>query len=380
MVNVCVIRVERVKKQSIWGYHFNEMGDFLQITVALPALVATARRMLEKGITVPGLGMKFFSTYESNLQFALRYMVDKNLRGGGWVELPKGSYRIRAAEKTSTCQLELDVHFNDVLGHDANGEWLRMAPMRILSFDIECAGRKGCFPEAHIDPVIQIASVVSLQSSASSPIIKNIFTLKGCAAIAGAQVIPNETEQEMLMNWVRFFVQADADIITGYNIINFDLPYLLDRAKALKLPDFPFLGRIRTSQSTIKNSKFESKAFGIRENKEIKIEGRVQFDVLEIIRREYKLRSYTLNAVCANFLASQKEDVHHSQITELQNGDDDTRRRLAVYCLKVRHHTNYIAEYASCPWWLIAHLLVNCGVLLCFCVFSLFRMLSFRSS
>ena len=31
----------------------------------------------------------------------------------------------------------------------------------------------------------------------------------------------------------------------------------------------------------------------------------------------------------------QKEDVHHSIISDLQNGDDETRRRLAVYCLKV---------------------------------------------
>lgn len=38
-----------------------------------------------------------------------------------------------------------------------------MAPLRILSFDIECAGRKGIFPEAQMDPVIQIASVVKVQ-------------------------------------------------------------------------------------------------------------------------------------------------------------------------------------------------------------------------
>ena len=30
----------------------------------------------------------------------------------------------------------------------------------------------------------------------------------------------------------------------------------------------------------------------------------------------------------------QKEDVHHSVITDLQNGTAQTRRRLAVYCLK----------------------------------------------
>lgn len=31
-----------------------------------------------------------------------------------------------------------------------------MAPFRILSFDIECAGRKGLFPEPTHDPVIQV--------------------------------------------------------------------------------------------------------------------------------------------------------------------------------------------------------------------------------
>ena len=34
------------------------------------------------------------------------------------------------------------------------------------------------------------------------------------------------------------------------------------------------------------------------------------------------------------FLGEQKEDVQHSIITDLQNGTKETRRRLAVYCLK----------------------------------------------
>jgi DNA polymerase delta subunit 1 len=34
-------------------------------------------------------------------------------------------------------------------------------------------------------------------------------------------------------------------MITGYNIMNFDFPYLLNRAKHLKCMSFPYLGRIR---------------------------------------------------------------------------------------------------------------------------------------
>lgn len=48
------------------------------------------------------------------------------------------------------------------------------------------------------------------------------------------------------------------------------------------------------------------------------MEGRVQLDLLQILFRDYKLRSYSLNAVSFHFLHEQKEDVHHSIITDLQ--------------------------------------------------------------
>jgi DNA polymerase delta subunit 1 len=84
-----------------------------------------------------------------------------------------------------------------------------------------------------------------------------------------------------------------------------------------------------------KDTQFSSKAHGTRNSKNINIEGRIQLDVLQIMQRDHKLRSYTLNSVSAHFLKEQKEDVHHSIITDLQNGNDESRRRLAVYCLKV---------------------------------------------
>ena len=297
------------------GYHFNSQQQFIRIIVAIPALVATGRRILERGIKV-GQSHKQFKTYESNLPYVLRFMVDKDVTGGGWITLPAGSYEVREASKTvSRCGLEVDVDYRAITAHESEGEWINVAPLRIMSFDIECAGRKGHFPKPELDPVIQIACCLSDSHSISEPHIKVVFTLHSCAPIVGAHVVACDTEEQLLMSFLRFFLLSDPDLITGYNIINFDFPYLLDRAKALKLHSFPFLGRIRNSQSTMKNKKFESKAFGIRENKEIRMEGRIQFDVLDVIRREYKLRSYTLNSVCAHFLQQQKEDVHVTHTT-----------------------------------------------------------------
>lgn len=128
--------------------------------------------------------------------------------------------------------------------------------------------------------------------------------------------------------------ETDPDILTGYNINNFDVPYLINRAQHLKVKNFEYLGRIKNIRSVIKDQVLQSKQMGRRENKYVNFEGRVPFDLLFVLLRDYKLRSYTLNSVSYHFLQEQKEDVHHSIITDLQNENEQTRRRLAMYCLK----------------------------------------------
>ena len=284
-----------------------------------------------------------------------------------WIELPAGKYIVRqGAERISNCQIECQISYRDIVSHAPEGEWAKIAPLRVLSFDIECAGRPGIFPEASVDPVIQIANVVTTYGTSlsqparswsrrimwrdvneilvltcvcvgsSKPFIRNVFTIDTCSQIVGAQVLEHTSQESLLMAWKDFLQQVDPDVMIGYNISNFDLPYLIDRAKACNLDDkFPFLGRITRNKSGVKNTTFASKAFGQRDSRETQIDGRLQLDMLQVMQRDYKLRSYSLNAVSAHFLGEQKEDVHHSIITELHNGTAESRRRLAVYCLKV---------------------------------------------
>ena len=68
----------------------------------------------------------------------------------------------------SRCQIEVDVSWEDFISHEPEGEWSTIAPIRILSFDIECAGRKGIFPEPEKDPVNQIANMIIKQVSESN--------------------------------------------------------------------------------------------------------------------------------------------------------------------------------------------------------------------
>uniref|UniRef100_A0A452TZ16 DNA polymerase n=1 Tax=Ursus maritimus TaxID=29073 RepID=A0A452TZ16_URSMA len=333
--------VFQLRPEGMFGYHGQGPSPFLRITLALPRLMAPARRLLEQGIRVAGLGTPSFAPYEANVDFEIRFMVDTDIVGCNWLELPAGKYVLRQEGKVrgspgvvaTLCQLEADVLWSDVVSHPPEGQWQRIAPLRVLSFDIECAGRKGIFPEPDRDPVIQICSL-GLRWGEPEPFLRLALTLRPCAPILGAKVQSYEREEELLQAWSTFIRTMDPDVITGYNIQNFDLPYLISRAQTLKVHTFPFLGRVSGLRSNIRDSSFQSKQTGRRDSKVVSMVGRVQMDMLQVLLREYKLRSYTLNAVSFHFLGEQKEDVQHSIITDLQNGNDQTRRRLAVYCLK----------------------------------------------
>ena len=69
--------------------------------------------------------------------------MDTGLVGCSWVELPAGQWTMRSADLLSRCQIEADVSWEKLVSHAPEGEWAKVAPFRILSFDIECAGRKG---------------------------------------------------------------------------------------------------------------------------------------------------------------------------------------------------------------------------------------------
>ncbi|KAG0298991.1 DNA-directed DNA polymerase delta [Dissophora globulifera] len=341
-----VVKIEWKLKESIYGYHGGEASPFLKITLKDPRNISAAKRCFERGISFPGFNDVTSQTYESNIAYLLRFMIDCHVTGANWIELPSGTFQLRD-DPNSNAQINVEISYEKIISHQPEGDWSKIAPLRIMSFDIECAGRKGIFPEAKIDPVIQIASMVTVQGE-SKPFIRNVMVLNTCAHIVGTHTMSFEKEEQLLASWADFVRRVDPDVVIGYNTSNFDFPYLLDRAKHLGVLKFPFLGRLSDVRTEAKDTKFSSKAYGNRENKAINMEGRLQLDMLQVMQRDYKLRSYTLNSVCAEYLGEQKEDVHHSIITELQNGNEETRRRLAIYCLKDAYLPQRLMDKLMC--------------------------------
>ena len=176
-----IYKCEIVRRRSIYGYHEDE-EDFIKVTLTDP-------RELSKLNVDDGLEL-----FESNMDFTLRFMIDANIEGMSWVELPVDSYYIQPHD-SSQCQYEVNIQYDQIIAHRPEGQFASIAPLRIFSFDIESEGL-----EHKKHKVIQIANVVSVHGE-KEPRAKVIFTLKGCTSIEGAFVKSYDDEKLLLMAW-----------------------------------------------------------------------------------------------------------------------------------------------------------------------------------
>ena len=62
-------------KESIYGYHKNQKINFICITMALPKLIAPAKRILETGFKFGELPERGYSSYESNIDYEVGTVV-----------------------------------------------------------------------------------------------------------------------------------------------------------------------------------------------------------------------------------------------------------------------------------------------------------------
>lgn len=318
--------------ESKWTMH--------RIYMSSPQHIAKARDALEDGVLQVTGGIPI-RTYEANVPFAMRFMCDIGLAGCQWASIPAAMLvPIRDARFGAQLAFEL-VDYTQITPIPTN-VIAHLNGWRWLSYDIETCRHpdEPGFCDATCDPVSQICCV--LYEAGRDVIHRQAFCLvppgQGCASIINADAILTfEDERELLRAFLYDYMrQTDCDMITGYNIMNFDNRYLFDRAKALGvLQDINQFSRDAQIPVRLKEKMFRSKARGTSKTLEMHCEGRACYDALIYFRNldGKKLRSYTLNNVAKVHMKREKADVTYDQIWGLQHGSDADRARLLHYCM-----------------------------------------------
>ncbi|ADM12173.2 DNA polymerase catalytic subunit delta [Encephalitozoon intestinalis ATCC 50506] len=322
-IKATVVEVEATMKQTILGYTEGK-SRFYKLTLNTPHVSGALRAFLESGITIRREKVRF-RVYESSFPFVLRFMCDLGIVGMSYL-------KVRKYEVLDGKYLTVSTSYESLEPLPPVGVYAILPPLKVLSLDIECVSIGNAFPSSKTDPIIQIGNTLTMFGS-DKYLSQDIFCLKETTGIPGVNVHWYETEKELLESWKKYFMELDPDIIIGYNVKGFDLPYILGRGEVLGIENFSILGRSKKKART-RDTTMSSNMFGSIMTTEVEIEGRLIIDMMVVIRRDFKLRSYSLNSVSIHFLKEQKEDVPYSSIGELQSKDKDTRRRIASYCLR----------------------------------------------
>lgn len=304
-----ILKVENVEKFLPFGYSENKV-KILKVTNKDPSQVP----MIRDEIWKEGLAKKIF---EADILFKYRFMADRDLHGMRWYKI------VGNPVSTSTVKVDKAV---DLVSMEPSEE--NPINFKTISVDIEIATPEG-IPDSKKDPIIMISMAFLPDYSGKSTLV---LVSKPTQKREGVASFKNE--EDMLEEFVKIIDNYDPDIVTGYNINNFDMPYILERLAFNNITRA--IGRSSDKQSISK------KVAGKFRNS---ISGRVIADDYELIKEMQiktqladkgfpKLKRYGLGDVSRELLNDTKMDVAHKEIPKLWNGSGDEVFRLVEYARK----------------------------------------------
>ena len=179
------------------------------------------------------------------------------------------------------------------------------------------------FPALDGDKVTFIGSTFITYGN-KDPYLNHCIVLNSCdqMAVANQQLETYETERDVLLAWTRLVQRENPDIIIGYNIFSFDYEFMFRRSQELFcVEDFLKLSRNNNELCATVDYKNPGKididrssitlASGTYELAIIKMNGRLQVDMLNWFRRTENLSSYKLDYVGGHFIGDEVKTLLH---------------------------------------------------------------------
>ena len=261
--------------------------EVIKIILDIPADVPKLRKIFEE---------KEIDCYEADIRFPYRFMMDKKLLSSCNIEgdYEKGDYIDRVYNEPTLTPIE-----TKGLKFD----------LRTLSFDIETDGlSKKLFS-------------IALYSDR----LKTVILVRN-EKIQLENTIVVSNEKEALLKFNELILKLDPDIITGWNVIDFDMAFLSDKYKQLHVP---FLIGRDSKEAYVRieeNFMASSRAF---------VPGRVVLDGIDLLRNTfYKLSDYKLDTAAQEFLGEKKLIGNENKVKEIEDAYNNNPKKLVEYNLK----------------------------------------------
>jgi DNA polymerase I len=265
--------VAEVVDKPVKLYYMGKDVSCTKVFTTFPFVVPTVREKLRSAN---------FKVLAADIPFHLRFMYDKDL---------SSCVRITGkedAEKKAEYTTDIVVNAEKLENIDPF-----YPNITILSFDLENT------PDGKI---ITLCGVVKKTDSDEM----KTFHLDG-------------DEKDIILNFEKKLAEFDPDILTGYNIDGYDIPKILERAKAAGLQEVNFGRPIQQEGMRQFNNRFW------------RVDGRIIVDAWWQVKKAIRPKQETLGAVSQQLLGETKLDVDPARMREEWAQDPERVKR---YCAK----------------------------------------------
>lgn len=332
--------------KSIFEKYNNEQNDVIKISFDALWCYRKAKKGLQNNYKLCNVESSEF----------IDYLMETKIKTSGWIGV---SNYINSTKKLSKCEIEVDTYYDSDNVRPLNKS--EVVNYKIASFDIETyTPSLTDMPNFNNseDKIIQIGVTINNVNSIECT-DRVIFTLGKCDKPCNGKVYECDTEEELITNWARYIESQDPDILTGYNILNFDYEYIA--ARAFKTGVLDELSRLSRLISTITQSELDNiyscktleSANNTHKWKLAKIyndvrygnayqmiisTGRAVIDLLRYFNNPLmdRLKNYKLDTVAKNYgCENGKNDISYGDIFRIyKDGTTAEKGKVAEYCIQ----------------------------------------------
>jgi len=301
-------------KRKLYGAHMEDDRvthkefPFLKCAFKAKRYIFFLQSALRKSLHVEGLGHLNIRTHEQDADPILQLCCARNIPTAGWIDFR--GYRVP------------EEHFDRITSCDVEfrARWQKLEPYSqdtvprplIMGFDIEVnSSNPARMPSASHpgDCIFQISCVVHREGDPTEKFQKYLLTLgepEPSVLDDDTDILMFGCEADLLEGFTELVNECQPNLIAGYNILGFDIPYMIGRAE-LKycIAEFSKLGFHTTRQASRKTIKWSSAAYKNQEFEYLDAEGRIFVDLMPLVKRDFKMDNYRLKTVAEYFLGKE---------------------------------------------------------------------------
>jgi len=319
-------KMRLVFKPKLYYFQNNKTKPFVQMLFKNKDNMTKCISKLQKPLTINNKTFNF-RVWEDKISVIRKLLTLRELKYTQWFTVK--AIKVDQQDKLSTLEREYTIDFSSItlLDDEQTKGWYTHPGLLVIDGEMYSHNKKMMPQKRVAQDTCYMLSCIYQRFGKPETRQKYIIVIGECPDIEGTTIIRCKNELELTNEFAKLVMDLDPEIMSGYNIAGFDIPYL-DARRKRTFVDWPQMGRIVGRNAYVKSLNWESSGSGYNDINTLVMDGRINFDALHLARRELKLPKYDLNTVAKTVVGESKHDISAQEMFVIYEELQHTKRMM----------------------------------------------------